>query len=525
MQLLQRLGTRGGRVAALALVVLLAACSGAPSANGTPTPAACNTPGATRAAPASSATTAEGASDATAWSAPNGDLDNTRVAQSSIDSTNVSKLAVAWTIPLQGTGVEGADFANPVIANGIAYIQDGASNVMAVRTATCQVLWSHPYNSADYGPNGVTFADGHIYGITATGVFDLDAQSGKQIWYDAQFAGGKAKFNIAPQVAGGKVFVASTLTVGGGVIYALDANTGATLWSFQTVVDPTGQQLKATAGGAWDAVLIGPDNSIYAGTGNPYLSLQEAEGSPSRELYTDSIVKLSQDTGTLEWYYQAFPDDFHDWDLQISPIYTTDASGRPVVLAAGKGGFVFAFDPASGQLLWKTPVGMHNGHDDDDQLALEGQLHLQTPYTALPGEIGGVETNMAAAGGVVYVPVVNVPTTYASATARVGTPDLTKAAGAMVALDLASGKQLWSTALPQMPLGGATVSNDLVFTSTFSGEVFALSRQNGSIIWTAHLPAGSNATLAIAGNMLFAGAGLSLTTAQTPVVVAYQLRA
>src|SRR5260370_2851188 len=112
------------------------------------------------------------------------------------------------------------------------------------------------------------------------------------------------------------------------------------------------QELKAAAGGAWDAVLIGPDNSVYAGIGIPYLSLQEAQATPSRELYTDSIVKLNQTTGQLEWYYQAFPDDFHDWDLQISPIYTTVA-GRPVVLAAGKGRLLFAFDPVTGHLLSK----------------------------------------------------------------------------------------------------------------------------------------------------------------------------
>jgi outer membrane protein assembly factor BamB len=87
------------------------------------------------------------------------------------------------------------------------------------------------------------------------------------------------------------------------------------------------------------------------------------------------------------------------------------------VLAAGKGGFVFAFDAASGQLLWKTAVGIHNGHDNDDQRALEGTLQLTTPYTLYPGEIGGVETNMATADGMVYVPIVNVPTTYTSATA------------------------------------------------------------------------------------------------------------
>ena len=74
-----------------------------------------------------------------------------------------------------------------------------------------------------------------------------------------------------------------------------------------------------------------------------------------------------------------------------------------------------------------------------------------------------------------------------------------------------------------MPLGGATVANDLVFTTTFTGEVVALSRKDGSIVWTAQLPAGSNATLAIAGNTLLAGAGIPLEPTQHPAMVAYQL--
>ncbi len=454
---------------------------------------------------------------------PNQNLYNTRVAHSTIASTNVSKLGVAWTLPLQGSGPNGADVANPVIANGIAYLQDGASNVIAVQYATGKVLWTHEYSSIPRsGPNGVTFANGRLYGVTACGVFALDAQTGQQVWYNTQLASGQANFDIAPQVANGKVFVSSAVTVGGGIIYALDANTGAMLWSFQTVADKVGQQLKATAGGAWDAMLIGPDNSVYAGIGNPYLSLSEAQASPSRELYTDSLIKLNQTTGQLEWYYQAFPDDFHDWDLQISPIYTTVA-GRAVVLAAGKGGFVFAIDAASGQLLWKTPVGIHNGHDDDDQLALNGKLHLQAPYTTEPGEVGGVETNMAAADGVVYVPVDNLPETFASATAPIGTSNFLQGKGEMVAIDLATGKQLWATQLPQLPLGGATVSNDLVLTATFTGELMAFSRKDGSVVWTAQLPAGSNANLAIVGNTLLAGAGLPLKATEHPVVVAYRL--
>ena len=186
------------------------------------------------------------------WPSPNNGLYNTRVATSTISSRNVSNLKVAWSLPLTHTGASGRDFANPVIANGVVYLQDGASNVMAVSSASGQVLWTRMYSSPDYGPNGVTLAYGRIYGVTATGVFALDAATGRQVWYDSSFAGGKAKFDIAPQVANNKVFVASALTAGGGLIYALDAATGGTEWSFQTVADNTGQQLKATAGGAWD---------------------------------------------------------------------------------------------------------------------------------------------------------------------------------------------------------------------------------------------------------------------------------
>jgi outer membrane protein assembly factor BamB len=81
------------------------------------------------------------------------------------------------------------------------------------------------------------------------------------------------------------------------------------------------------------------------------------------------------------------------------------------------------------------------------------------------------------------------------------------------------------------PLGGATVSNDLVFTATFTGELLALSRsralalsrRSGAIVWTAQLPDGSNATLAVAGNTLLAGAGVPLSATEHPEVVAYQV--
>jgi glucose dehydrogenase len=83
---------------------------------------------------------------------------------------------------------------------------------------------------------------------------------------------------------------------------------------------------------------------------------------PGKRLYTDSLLALDGGTGKLKWYFQAIPNDFHDWDLQLSPVYATSGD-RALVLAAGKMGFVYALDANSGELVWKRKVGVHNGRD------------------------------------------------------------------------------------------------------------------------------------------------------------------
>ena len=45
-------------------------------------------------------------------------------------------------------------------------------------------------------------------------------------------------------------------------------------------------------------------------------------------------------------------------------------------------GYVYKLNARSGALLWKTPVGEHNGHDNDSVLALSHKLQVQVPYRA-----------------------------------------------------------------------------------------------------------------------------------------------
>ena len=53
----------------------------------------------------------------------------------------------------------------------------------------------------------------------------------------------------------------------------------------------------------------------------------------------------------------------------------------------------------------------------------------------------------------------------------------------MEALSLATGKVDWDTEFSSMPLGAATVSNDLLFTTLYNGVLVALNRSTGAIVY------------------------------------------
>jgi mono/diheme cytochrome c family protein len=53
-----------------------------------------------------------------------------------------------------------------------------------------------------------------------------------------------------------------------------------------------------------------------------------------------------------------------------------------------------------------------------------------------------------------------------------------------------------------------TVSNDLVFTTTFDGKLLAFNRSDGRQVWSHQLPTATNATVAIAGNTLLTAASV-----------------
>jgi outer membrane protein assembly factor BamB len=464
---------------------------------------------------------------------PGTDLANTRHAEGEIERGNATKLKQAWSLPLSAESSYGAISATPVVAGGVVYLQDLESNVQAVSLESGEVLWTKTYAEPDQGPNGVVVGGGAVFGATPTKAFALDRESGEELWSLKLADGSTEAIDMAPGYHDGLFYVSTVPTNvrseypsgGVGTLWALDAKTGKKVWHFDTVPKSLwGNKAVNAGGGLWYPPSFDGKGGMYFGVGNPVPFPGEGSqpwGSsrPGPNLYTDSMVKLDAKTGKLEWYYQQTPHDIYDWDFQDSPILAS-AGGRDLAIGAGKSGFVVAVDAKTGKPVWKTPVGKHNGHDQDPLYAMRHEYSKIKSGTVYPGTLGGVIAPMAANQTTLFVPVVNHPLTVESGTAL---GEGAEASGELVALDIATGKVEWKDQVSVPMYGAPTAVNDMVFVASPDGTVNGLDAKSGGEVWSGSLPAGSNTGVAVSGDTLLVPAGLPAAEGQNPALVAFRL--
>jgi len=463
------------------------------------------------------------AQGSTGWPNPGQNLDNARASVGSrITRKNVESLQTAFSTDLPGFF---ALSTAPLVVDGTIYLQGASGAVVAVDATTGTTRWTSPATGFNIGPFGVAIADGRVFADAGSnGVLALDQSTGRELWRTQLTTTPTLGIDIQPTTYDGIVFAATVpVSIGGiytpgdrGALFALDAATGAVRWSFDTVRgDLWGHPEVNSGGGAWYPPAVDTKRRIvYFGTANPAPFVGTAEypngtSRPGDNLYTDSVVALDIDTGTLRWFHQVTQHDLFDRD-QVHVMLARLANGREVVVSAGKSGEVVGLAPGSGRVLWQRPVGIHE-HDTD--------LVLNGPTLVYPGTYGGVLTPPATAKGIVYVATNNAPTelppdkpSYFGG--QLGTHD-----GEVVAINAANGKVVWDTKVPGDPLGGATVVNDLVFTALLDGSVVALARGTGEIVWKHAAGAGINGWLAVVDDTLYVPVG----NAKPPKVLALRL--
>ena len=540
------------RPAAAGVILTVAACVavvGCASSTSSSSAPSCAKPGA---AGTAANTSPPGATEG--WTLPGGDLQNTRDVASPITSSNVAQLGVAWCVPIESTGeassvgLTDGYSTTPVVVNGVVYLQDMESNVMAIKLATGKVLWTHNYSSPNGGPDGVNVAGGTVYAATNHAAVALSAATGKQVWSRTLIQNDHEGIDMAPGYNDGTVYV-STVPVnptvgeylggGKGILWALNARTGAPEWSWDEVQNLWGNPGINSGGGLWDPPSFDAQGNLYIGIANPGPIGQGrwpkgyplGTSRPGPNLYTDSVVKLSPQ-GKLLWYYQLTPHDLFDWDLQNSPVLTT-ANGQPVVIEGGKAGILIELNAQTGKLIWQLPVGVHSGPQDagllTENATPSSPISLPARFVLEPGVFGGIESQLATNGSTVFAAVNNlaVPMSVNGVTesgkafdASIGT-----ATGEMVAVNQDTGKIEWDVKLPSSPYGAATVTNNVVFTTTYSGYLYAFNAATGAILLKTPLSSGSNAPVAVDGDYVLVGAGVQVPKTDKQLIIAYKLGA
>lgn len=428
---------------------------------------------------------------AAGWTLPGGNLQNTRDVASPVTSTNVSKLGVAWTVPIR-PDISHLDYATaPVVVNGVVCTQDMKSDVLAIELATGEVLWTHTYNSRNGGPDGVNPAVGEYLGHAKA------------------------------------------------TLWALNARTGTPEWSWDEVQNLWGKPGINSGGGQWCPPSFERQGNLYIGVANPGpIALAGwppgypwGTSRPGPDLYTDSVVKLSRH-GRLLWHYQLTPHDLYDWDLQDPPLLAS-ANGLSVVIDGGKAGILVELNAHTGQLIWKLPVGVHSGHDNDGRLTENARpsSHIPLPagYCLEPGVFGGIESQLATNGSATFAAVNDLPVPISekglAESSAAFEAAIRRATGEMVAVNQGTGTIEWDDKLPSSPYGAATVTNNVVFTTTFRGDLYAFNTATGAILLDTRMPAGSNAPVTIDGDYVIAGAGVPQSGTQRPEIIAHKLGA
>jgi PQQ-dependent dehydrogenase (methanol/ethanol family) len=483
------------------------------------------------------------AKDKANWLHVNGDYTQARFyTGTQINSGNVSKLRPAFIFQ---TAVTESMETAPLVVDGVMFLTTSYNHVYAIDAATGQEYWHYKHNMGPItvyccGPNnrGVAAADGLLFmGTLDAKLVALDAKTGKLVW-ETEIADPEKGYSetMAPTVVDGKVLIG---TNGGeygirGFVKAFDAKTGNLLWTFHTIPekghegvwathDATGRNMlrdiaaekkalqekggdfyQTLGGGVWMTPAVDLETrTVFFVVGNPSPDLYGAIR-PGDNLYTNSMVAVSLDSGAYKWHSQYIAHDV--WDLDaVSPVILAEAKGkdgkmRKVAIHGGKTGHVYVHDRATGELI----------RFSEAMIPQENMWVLPTKdgKRMLPGANGGVEWNPMSYNPktrLAYAANLHQPMTYHVEEADYPGGDKLWLGGAfkvipgekqwgrLAAVNIDTGKVAWKADTDQPLMGGtlATAGN-LVFTGEGNGSFNAYDATNGKKLWSFNVGAGAN---------------------------------
>ena len=291
--------------------------------------------------------------------------------------------------------------SSPLVYDGTLYFTTTHYTV-AIDATSCRLRWEHawqPRAKEVFPPNrGAAIQDGKIVRGTADGyLLALNAKSGALIWSQPAADSKSGQFLSMPPLIYEDLVVIGTAGsewAAKGWVGAFRLSDGAAVWKFSTIPEAgeagsetwgKDPEIAAHGGGSvWTPFSFDLERAeVYVPVGNPAPDFYD-EARPGANLYTSSLVVLDARSGKMKWYYQTVPHDIHDWDLpQVSPVFTTTVAGkkRRVVAASGKDGLLKLIDRDTHEQLYSVPFVTRENVD----------VPLGDAIRVCPGPLGGAE--------------------------------------------------------------------------------------------------------------------------------------
>ena len=312
------------------------------------------------------------------WLMYSGTLDAQRHSRlDQVNTGNVDQLEMQWAYQIPE--IDRAE-TTPVVVDGIMFITEAPSNVVAVDAVTGRQYWRYDHELPEdlricCGRNnrGVAILGETLYMSTLDAhLVAIDARTGNVRWdvEVANYAAGYSK-TAAPLIV--KDLVVTGIAGGEfgirGFIDAYDPETGERVWRTYMTAGPGDPNVSTwlndswrTGGAAtWITGSYDPETDlIYWGTGNPGPDWN-GDVRLGDNLYSDSAVALDADTGDIEWYFQFTPHDVHDWDaIQIPILADIEIAGqeRKVMMWANRNAFYYTIDRTNGQFIVGEPYAL-----------------------------------------------------------------------------------------------------------------------------------------------------------------------
>jgi polyvinyl alcohol dehydrogenase (cytochrome) len=433
------------------------------------------------------------AKNAPSWNAWGIDLTNSRFQNAKaagISAADVPKLKLKWAFGYPGVTTA---FGTPTVFGGRLYVGSADGTVYSLNAQSGCIHWMYKATEGvRTGP--IISSDGKTAYLSDlhAWVHAVDAQTGALLWKTHAEENADASIAGTPKLDGGRLYVPIS---GGeesvaaasptyvcckmrGSIVALDAKTGKKVWQGFTISEPAKLTGKTTAGvetwgpsgsSAWTSPTIDTRRrAIYFGTGVNF-------SQPGTKT-SDAVVAFDQNSGKMLWSQQLLAGDVFNFgcttdqkpncpaspgpdnDIGSSPILKEIGGGKRVLVVASKSGIVYGLDPdQQGKMLWNTRV---NAGGSEGGVIWGGSSDAKVAYFALSD----------------WDP---------------GKPEV---GGGVVALDIATGRKVWTaptvkpacvgtTGCSAAQPGPTSLITGAVFAGSQDGHMRAYSTVDGKLLW------------------------------------------